>query len=81
MKTLHLLIAHYFLQVMKKLMNFKQNSCRKFEPKSIKSNLWDYFDAFFSLIGDITVTAHNNTDVAITDWALFSTCQENLMNF
>ena len=35
---------------------FKQNNFANFETESIKSNLWDYFDAFILIAGDVTVT-------------------------
>ena len=35
---------------------FKENKSAKFEAESIKSNLWDYFDAFILIAGDVTVT-------------------------
>ena len=54
---------------------FKQNNSTKFETECIKSSLWDYFGPFILITGDITVTADNNTDVAVTTFAPFSTCK------
>ena len=55
---------------------FKEHSSSKFETESVKSSLWDYFEAFISIGEDITVTAdNNNTDVAFTNCTRFSTCK------
>ena len=55
---------------------FKQSKSIEFETESIKSSLWDYFEAFISIGEDITVTAdNNNTDVAFTNCTRFSTCK------
>ena len=53
---------------------FKPKNCTKFETGSVKSSLWDYFDAFILVTGDITVTLDNSTDLAFTTCAPFSTC-------
>ena len=54
---------------------FKQDNFTKFEAETIKSSLWDYFHRFTSTARDIMVTADNKTDVAVTNWAQFSTCE------
>ena len=58
--------------------SFDQNISANLETESIKSNLWGYFDAFFLVIGDITITAYNNTYVAFTNCALFSLCETDI---
>ena len=56
---------------------FKQNNSANFETESIKSSLWDYFEAFILIAWYVTVTADNNnkTDVAFTNSTPFSTCK------
>ena len=54
---------------------FKQTNSTKCDTECVKSNLWDYFDTFILVPRDITVTADNNTDVTVTNCALFSTCK------
>ena len=54
--------------------NYKQADTNKFEIETIKSSLCDYLDAFISVTGNISVTAHNDTDVAFKNCAPFSTC-------
>ena len=46
----------------------------KFETETIKSDLCDYSDSFNLVTGNITVAANNDTDVALKNCALFSTC-------
>ena len=53
---------------------YKQGDSIKFEPKTIKSSVCDYSDAFILVTGDITVNADDNTDVAFKNCAPFSTC-------
>ena len=54
---------------------YSQNNSIKFETESIKSSLFDYFDAFIVVTEDITVTADNDTAVAFTNYAPFSACK------
>ena len=60
---------------------FRQNNSTKFERESIKSSLWDYFDAFILVAGDMAVTADNNADVTFTNCALFFTSQVEIKDF
>ena len=53
----------------------KQGSTIKFETETIKSSLCDYSDAFILVTGNIAIAAGNNTDVAFTNCAPFSTCK------
>ena len=50
----------------------------KFETETIKSDLWDYSDSFNLVTGNITVAANNDTDVALKNCALFSTCAREI---
>ena len=59
---------------------YKQGDSIKFEPKTIKSSLCDYSDAFILVTGDITVNAVKNTNVVFTNCAPFSTCTTNDIN-
>ena len=59
----------------------KQKNFPKFETESIQSSLWDYFDAFLLVTGDITATVDNNTDITFTNSTLFSTCQTVINDF
>ena len=54
---------------------FKQNNSANFQTESIKSSLWDYFDAFLLVTGDITATADNIKDITFRNCALFFTFQ------
>ena len=53
----------------------KQDGTIKFETETIKSSLCDYSDAFILVTGNIAIAAGNNTDVAFTNCAPFSTCK------
>ena len=55
---------------------FKRNKCTEFETESIKSSVFDYFDTFTLIAGDIIVSADNNADVAFTNYSPFSTCKK-----
>ena len=44
---------------------YNQNNSIKFETESIKSSLCDYSDGFIVVTGDITITANNDTYVAL----------------
>ena len=57
------------------------NKSAYFETKSIKSSLWDSFDAFLLLTGDITATIDNNRNGTCTNCALFCTCQPEVNDF
>ena len=57
---------------------FIQNNSATFETETIESSLWDYFDAFVLVKGDITVTADDDTDDAVTNWGLLSTCKTEI---
>ena len=57
------------------------NNSAYFETKSIKSSLWDSFDAFLLLTGDITATTDNNRNGTCTNCALFCTFSQKLMIF
>ena len=59
---------------------YKQGDSIKFEPKTIKSSVCDYSDAFILVTGDITVNAVKNTNVVFTNYAPFSTCTTNDVN-
>ena len=54
---------------------YKQGDTIKFETGTIKSSLCDYSDAFILVTGNIAIAAGNNTDVAFTNCAPFSTCK------
>ena len=54
---------------------YKQDDTIKFETETIKSSLCDYSDAFILVIGNITVTANNDTDLAFKNCSSFSTCK------
>ena len=56
---------------------YDQNNSIKFETKSIKSSLFDYYDAFVLVTGDIAVAANNNANVTFKNCAPFSTCKIN----
>ena len=53
---------------------YKQGDTIKFETETIKSSLCDYSDAFILVTGNIAIATGNNTDVAFTNCAPFSTC-------
>ena len=53
----------------------KQGGTIKFETETIKSSLCDYSDAFILVTGNIAIAAGNNTNVAFTNCAPFSTCK------
>ena len=53
----------------------KQGGTIKFETETIKSSFCDYSDAFILVTGNIAIAAGNNTDVAFTNCAPFSTCK------
>ena len=57
---------------------FKQKHSANFETESIKSSLWDYFNAFILVTGDITVTPDNNTYDAFRNCILFSWCKTEI---
>ena len=57
---------------------YEQNNSMKFETKSIKSSLCDYFDAFILVTGDITVAANNNKNVVFKNCAPFSACKTEI---
>ena len=57
---------------------FKQKHSANFETESIKSSLWDYFDAFLLVTGDIMVTPDNNTYDAFRNCILFSWCKTEI---
>ena len=57
---------------------FKQKHSANFETESIKSSLWDYFNAFILVTGDITVTPDNNTYDAFGNCILFSWCKTEI---
>ena len=52
----------------------KQGDAIKFETETFKSSFCDYSDAFILVLGNITVNADINTDVAFKKCAPFSTC-------
>ena len=56
---------------------YNQKNSIKFETKIIISSLCGYSNAFILVIGDITVTADNNTNVAFKNCSAFSTCETN----
>ena len=59
---------------------YKQGDTIKFETETIKSSLCNYSDAFILVTGNITVTANNDTDVAIKNCAPFSTWTTKINN-
>ena len=59
---------------------YKQGDVIKFETETIKSSLCDYSDAFFLVTKNITVAANNNIDVALKNFAPFSTCTTEINN-
>ena len=53
----------------------ENDSSIKFETKVIKSNLWNYPDAYFLVTGDITVVGINaDTNLAFRKCAPFTKC-------
>ena len=60
---------------------FKEGNSTKFETESIKSSLWDYFDAFILVAADITVSGDNSRDVTFTNCPLFSTSKAEVNDF
>ena len=54
---------------------YKQGDIIKFYTETIKSSLCDYSDAFILVIGNIKVTANNNTDAVFKNCAPFLTCK------
>ena len=48
------------------------------KTESIISILWECFDPFSVVKGDITVKTDNNTDVAFRNCLLFSTCEKEI---
>ena len=60
---------------------FKRINSANFEIESIRSCLWDFFDALILVTRDITATADNNINVAYTNCALFSTCHAESNEF
>ena len=63
----------YVIDSQTKKDKYKQGGTIKFETETIKSSLCNYSDAFILVTGNITVTANNDTDVAIKNCAPFST--------
>ena len=57
---------------------FKQKHSANFETESIKSSLWDYFNAFILVTGDITGPPDNNTYDAFRNCILFSWCKTEI---
>ena len=53
----------YFIDSQTAKGKYDQNNPLESETESIISSLCDYFDAFILVMGDLTVTANNNTDV------------------
>ena len=53
---------------------YRQGDAIKLETETIKSSLCNYSDAFILVTGNITVAANDDTDVAFTNCAPFSTC-------
>ena len=60
---------------------YNQYSSIKFETKTIKSSLCDYFDSFIVVTGDITVTANSDTDVAFKNCAPITVPSKHFSNF
>ena len=56
-------------------VKYKQGNTIKFATETIKSSLCDYSDAFILVIGNITVTANNDTEVTSKNCTSFSTCK------
>ena len=54
---------------------YKQGNTIKFETETIKLTLCDFSDVFILVTGNITVTGNNNTNIALKNCALFSTCK------
>ena len=54
---------------------YNQNNSIKCETKSIRSSLFDCYDAFILATGDITVTANSDTHITFKDRAPFSIFQ------
>ena len=55
---------------------YNEKNYIKFETESINSSLWDYYDVFTLVTGDI-VAANNDTDITFKDCAPFSRCKTN----
>ena len=64
----------YIIDIQTTKGKYKQGDVIKFETETVKSSRCDYSDAFILVIGNITVTADNNTDVGFKNCASFSTC-------
>ena len=60
---------------------FTQNNATKFERGSIKSSLWEYFDVFILVTGNITVIVYNETDVAFINCEPSSTSKTEINDF
>ena len=59
---------------------FKQKNSTKFDTENIKSILWDYFDPFILVKGNVTVIADDNTDVTLTNFERLSPCKTTINN-
>ena len=78
MKNLNLLQKMVCYRSQTEKGKYEQNNSMKFETKSIKSSLCDYFDAFILVTGDITVAANNNKNVVFKNCAPFSACKTEI---
>ena len=68
----------YFIDSQTAKGKYNQNNSIKFERESIRPSLWNYSDAFALVTGDVTVTANNNTDVALRNCSPHSTCKTEI---
>ena len=78
MKNLNLLKKMVCYRQSKEKDIYNENNSIKFETESIKSSLCDYSDVFILVVGDIGVTADNNTDFAFKNCGPFFTCKTEI---
>ena len=76
-KNLNLPQKRYLIGSQTAKCKYSHSNSIKFETESIKSSLCDYSHSFILVIGNIIVTANNDTDVAFKNCAPFSTCIAN----
>ena len=59
--------------------NYSRQNPIRFLTNSLESSLYDYFDAYILVTGDITITGgDDNTKVAFKNCALFNKCRTEI---
>ena len=59
--------------------NYSRQNPIRFLRNSLESSLYDYFDAYILVTGDITITGgDDNTKVAFKNCALFNKCRTEI---